>query len=191
MSDLQRQPSGFQQGVAARLAQAGRSAEGVAALLALDADLFHWHRAAAKGEGVARLLEDLGLGIDLAAFAALTAVTRIAQGIGRAEPSPPTIGALADELGLDPSRASRLAGQLIAQGLLQRQVAQQDGRITILVLTDQARDTMAAFRDLKWSRYIDVFADWPDADIAAFSRLFRRYMDGMRRAYAPGERVSD
>lgn len=177
-------PPGFQDGVAERLAAAGRSDAAIAALLDLDQGLFLWHRAVARGEGIISLLEELGIGLELAEFGALTAVARISHGVARPAPDDPTIGALAQELGIDPSRASRLAGQLIVSGYLQRAAAQDDARKTILMLTPQARDVLSRIRTLKWDRYLAIFADWDDADIETFSRLLSRYRDRSRAVYA-------
>ena len=161
----------------------GHATETVAALLALDSAIFLWHRMAVKGEVPGKLMAELGLGLDPAQFFALTAVTRIESGIGRARPEAATVGLLAEELAIDPSRASRIASDLIAGGFLRREADQSDGRRAILRLTDQATAAMAAFRDLKWSKFRAIFADWSDAEIVAFSDLFGRYVAGVRSVY--------
>lgn len=184
MTDARSHPPGFQDGVAERLAAAGRSPAAIAALLDLDAGLFLWHRAVAKGEGIASLLAEMGADLELAEFGALTAVARIGAGVGRPAPQDATVGALALELGIDPSRASRLATQLIDRGLLRREAAQDDARKTILALTPDARGVLDGIRQLKWDRYLRIFADWSDADIESFSHLLSRYRTAQRTVYA-------
>lgn len=184
MTPARSHPPGFQDGVAERLAAAGRSPAAIAALLDLDQGLFLWHRAVAKGEGIMALLSELAIPLELAEFSALTAVARISQGVGRAAAEPPTIGALAQELAIDPSRASRLAAQLIEAGHLRREAAQDDARKTILTLTDQARAVLARVRELKWDRYIAIFADWPDEDITRFALFLRRYRERSAQVFA-------
>lgn len=178
-----RHPPGFQNGIAERLQGSGRSPEAVGALLDIDQRLFLWQRSVAKGETVQRMIGALGLGIEPAEFSALMAVSRITHGVGRTAPEPATVGALAGELSLDPSRASRLAQQLIAHGLVRREVAQDDARKTILVLTDQAKQVLVGIRDQKWDRYQQTFAGWSDEDIIAFDRLFSRFLDGQAAAW--------
>lgn len=180
MAQLRDHPGGFQDGVAERLQCAGRTPAGIAALLDLDQRLFALHRAMLRGDGLAAIAAMLGAGLEQAELGALSAVFRIAAGAGRPGPEPPTVGALAQELGIDPSRASRLAARLIELGHLQREVAQDDARKAVLVPSDRGRAVMARFRHLKWDRYIRIFADWPDEDIAAFGRLIGRYMDRAR-----------
>jgi len=180
-----RHPPGFQNGIAERLLGSGRSAEAVAALLDIDQRLFVWQRAVSKGETVQRMIAALGLDIEPAEFSALMAVSRITHGVGRAAPEPATVGALAGELALDPSRASRLAQQLIARGLVRREVAQDDARKTILVLTDLAHKVLVGIRDQKWDRYQATFDGWSDEDIIAFDRLFGRFLDAQATAWKP------
>jgi DNA-binding MarR family transcriptional regulator len=180
-----RHPPGFQDGIAERLQGSGRSAGAVAALLDIDQRLFVWQRSVAKGETVQRMIAALGLGIEPAEYSALMAVSRITHGVGRTGPEPATVGALAGELALDPSRASRLAQQLIARGLVRREVAQEDGRKTILVLTDRAREVLVGIRDQKWDRYQATFAGWSDEDIIALDRLFGRFLDAQAAAWKP------
>ncbi len=178
-----RLPPHFHAGIRDRLVAAGRGPEAAEALIALDSAMFVWYRVVSQGQFTAPLLSAVGAPLELSQFRALTAVTRIAQGIGRAAPAAPTVGALAEELGLDPSRASRVAADLIAAGYLRREAAQEDGRKTVLALTDMAIATFAAYRDIKWDRYVAVFDDWSDKEIATFATLFARFFDGMSGAY--------
>lgn len=163
-------------GVAERLARAGRSDAAIAALMEVDQRLLIWRRAVMKGELVARVLAVLGADVEVAEFGALLAVGRIIHGFGRPSPGDATVGALAQEMGIDPSRASRLAGQLTTKGYLRREVAQSDARKAILVPTETAHALMVAFRDHKWDRYEEAFADWSDADLVTFARLLERYL---------------
>lgn len=176
-------PHNFHQGLAERLAGIGMTEPASSALLDLDTALFLWHRMAAKGEVPGRIIAELGLDLELTQFSALTAILRVENGVGRDRPQPPTIGLMAEEMAIDPSRASRIASELIQRGYLRRESVQEDGRKSVLVLTDKAVSAFAAFRERKWDRMIEVFGAWPEADLITFSTLFSRYSDGMRRAY--------
>lgn len=181
----QRVPPNYHDDLPARLADAGFAPDVAHALMALDAEMFVWHRRAVKGELPARLIAEAGLDLDFSAFTALTAILRITNGVGRAKAEPATVGLLAEELSIDPSRASRVTSGLIEAGWVRRDVAQEDGRKSILVLTDRAQDAFNQFRDLKWSKLVQVFADWSEDDIRAFARLFARYSEGVERVYRP------
>jgi DNA-binding MarR family transcriptional regulator len=93
------------------------------------------------------------------------------------------VGLLAEELDIDPSRASRIASDLIARGYVRREAAQDDGRKSILVLTDAAWAVLGQMREQKWSKMSALFEGWSEDEILAFSRLFLRYIDGIARVY--------
>ena len=173
----------YQDGVAEVLTAAGFAPQAVVALLEFDASMFGMMRSMVKGELPAQLMAELGTGLELAQFQALTAILRITYGIGRPEPQEVTIGLVAAELNLDPSRASRSVADLIAAGHVRRDVSQDDGRRSVLHLTAKAHDLLTAFRELKWRKAAGVFAGWEEGEIVQFSRLFTRYNEAMRRTY--------
>lgn len=177
-------PPDFHAELPGRLARAGYSERAIAALLDLDAEMFAWHRRSLKGELVGRLLADLELGVELSQFHAITAISRIEHGIGRAAPEPATVGLLAEEMSVDPSRASRIASGLIEDGWVHRDVAQDDGRKSVLKLGARAYEVFPRLREAKWTRLLEVFDGWEEDEILAFSRLFARYSEGMAKAYA-------
>jgi DNA-binding MarR family transcriptional regulator len=137
-----------------------------------------------KGELPLRLIAELGLEIELSHFSAMTAILRIESGVGHCMAQPATVGLLAEELGVDPSRASRTAADLIDKGYLVRTADQTDGRKIVLQQTELAKSTFRAIVDRKWQKMIGVFQDWSEADIAAFSTLFQRYSAEIRKVYS-------
>src|SRR6478609_6359114 len=50
-------------------------------------------------------------------------------------PGEMTVGGVAEQLGIDPSAASRAVSDCIGAGLLERRASQQDGRRTVLSIT--------------------------------------------------------
>jgi DNA-binding MarR family transcriptional regulator len=137
-----------------------------------------------KGELPLSLMRELGAGVEATQFHALTAITRIEHGIGRDRAAEATVGLLAEEMNVDPSRASRIAADLVDRGYLARAASQVDGRRSILTLTGSAKALFEAFRELKWQKTMALFREWPEQDILDFARLFARYSDDMRRLYA-------
>lgn len=174
------------------LQAAGFSDGVVQALVELDVENFNYIRRAMKGDVPQALLEELDAGLEASQFQALSALLRIRGGFGRPAPQEPTVGLLAEELFLDPSRASRIAADLVERGLVTRAASQEDGRRSILVPTAKAESLIAAFLAAKWKRTIRLFADWAEEDIITFSRLFARYSEGMRQQYpAKGAPVAE
>jgi DNA-binding MarR family transcriptional regulator len=172
----------YHEAVAARLATDGFAPEIVKALLDLDSGVFQWHRLVMKGEVLGKLIEELGLELDLSHFYAMTAILRLQHGFGR-EAAQVTVGLLAEEMDIDPSRASRIASDLIGRGFVRREAAQDDGRKSILVLTDAAWKVLGQVSDQKWSKMGAIFEGWSEDEITTFSRLFLRYIDGIARVY--------
>lgn len=173
--------------VKANLEAAGFSEDAAIALLSLDVDHFHYVRRVMKGDVPQSLMEELGSGLEATQFHALSAILRIQGGYGRA-PQEATVGLLAEEMALDPSRASRIAADLVERGLLTRAVSQEDGRRSVLVPTDAAWALLGGFMAAKWQRTMKLFASWSTEDIVTFARLFGRYTDGMKEQYPrPGQ----
>jgi DNA-binding MarR family transcriptional regulator len=170
-------------GVPEMLAEAGLSPPAVTALLDFDVALFQWFRMTAKGEMAAAILAHLGIDLEPAAFHGLTAIIRIANGVGRPA-TDATIGLVAEDLAVDPSRASRLVADLVARGLVRREAAQDDGRKSVLTITDAGRAVLVAVKREKWRLMAQVFGDWPPEAIADFARGTRRYTCAMQEALA-------
>ncbi|MGR3364162.1 MAG: MarR family winged helix-turn-helix transcriptional regulator [Maritimibacter harenae] len=165
--------------IAPPLERAEFSSTSKAALMDLDAAMFQWHRMLAKGELTGRLLAETGLDLEPALFQGLMAVKRITHGVGRPEPQEPTVGLVAEEMAIDPSRASRIASELIARGYVERAAAQDDGRKSVLLITEKGTAAFETVRDLRWTHMVEMFADWSEDDIRAFADLFGRYVTGV------------
>lgn len=149
------------------------------ALQGIDAAMFRWHRAVVKGEITREFLARAGLDLEIAQFQGLMAVMRIARGVGRDAPEPPTVGLVAEDMAIDPSRASRICAALISKGFVMRGASQEDGRKSVLELTEKGRETFSQVWNLKWQDNLKIFADWSDEDIATFGRLLSAYIEGL------------
>lgn len=181
-SDL---PRNFQAKVPELLEDAGYSSSASQALLDLDSAIFRWKSVMMKGDLPVRMIAELGVDLDLTQFRFLTAIIRIQDGIGRKKPEAATIGLVAEELNVDPSRASRLAADLISRGYLRREAAQDDGRKSIVVLTEHAEEVGTKFRALKWSKFLSIMEDWEENEIAELARLLEKYYASSSREFGP------
>lgn len=86
-----------------------------------------------------------------------------------------SVGTVAERLGVDPSRASRLVAQAVGAGYLARGSSQDDGRRSLLVLTEAGRalvDAMHAHRQAEFAR---AMRDWTEHDRQEFARLLTRF----------------
>lgn len=161
-----------------RLEHSDYSEEAKSALMSLEASIFQWNRSIVKGEMLVSLLTAQDVDIEVSHFNAMTAIMRIRHGIARPAPEQPTIGLVAQEMSIDPSRASRLATQLIAKGYVERGVAQEDGRKSVLLLTDKAEQVFRQVREMRWDRMLETLGDWSEEELTQFSELFARFVTG-------------
>ena len=161
----------------------GFCADAVSALLDFDTANFQHYRMVVKGEVVSAVIDAFDMDLELTEFHTLTAILRIRAGVGRPA-GEATIGLVAEELAVDPSRASRLVSDLVAKGLIRREAAQDDGRKSVLTPTDEGMRILKIFKQEKWNLLARVFKDWKAEDIAAYARSVRAYSEGMQAAIA-------
>jgi DNA-binding MarR family transcriptional regulator len=86
-----------------------------------------------------------------------------------------TVGTVAERLGVDPSRASRLVAGAVRSGYLARVASQDDGRRILLQLTEAGRalaETMHAHRQ---GEFASAMRDWPERERREFARLLTRF----------------
>lgn len=101
----------------------------------------------------------------------------VLDSIRRAEPEGEvTVGIIAGMMRIDPSRASRIVGEMVARGALRREASQADARRIIVVMTDLGQQLMAEIQAVKRNVIDSVLADWPEEDVASFALLFDRFV---------------
>jgi DNA-binding MarR family transcriptional regulator len=84
------------------------------------------------------------------------------------------IGAVAVELGLDRSNASRMLAAAVSAGLVTRTVAAADARRTELALTPSGEALLTAARAWQEETFARLVADWPAADARRFAAYLVR-----------------
>jgi DNA-binding MarR family transcriptional regulator len=83
-------------------------------------------------------------------------------------------GHLAREAGLKPNSITAMLEQLERSGLVQRRQDAHDRRVWWISLTDAGRAEIGSLQE-DWNRRFDAaFADVPDRDLAAASRVLER-----------------
>ena len=114
-----------------------------------------------------RALSRLSPETDPALFAVLDAI----EELGAAG----TVGEVGAALGVDQPRASRLVARAVDEDLLVRQADQQDGRRTLLALTDRARDHLAAAHRSRQEVFDRAMSGWHAEDRVTFARLLTSF----------------
>lgn len=146
----------------------------------IDAALGRIRRSMARQSLGRRVLSDLGADIDPGLVEVLHAIA----GSGAQSPDAVSIGVVAQEMGVDPSQASRLVREAVAAGLVRRVAAANDARRSALQLTDLGASLVASSRNYKHTLLLEHFRDWSEQDLGDFARLLSRFSAIAR----PGDR---
>ncbi|MFG6081848.1 MarR family winged helix-turn-helix transcriptional regulator [Paracoccus litorisediminis] len=83
-----------------------------------------------------------------------------------------SVGDIARQLRIDPSRASRLVAGLVEQGFLIRAVAQSDARRAVLLRSATGDRIFAEIRRVKNELIREIVGDWPEDKLSAFAESF-------------------
>lgn len=98
-----------------------------------------------------------------------------------------SVGDIARQLRIDPSRASRLVAGLVQQGFLMRVVSQQDGRRAVLLRSASGERIFAEIQRVKCQLISEIVGDWPAARRDAFAEDFERFVLGFEARMQPEE----
>lgn len=99
-----------------------------------------------------------------------------------AEAGPLRVSALAERLGTDPSTTSRQTGELVKRDLLRRLPDPDDGRASLLDVTESGHEVVAAMRQRRHEHLARAVDGFSDEDLADFTVMLSRFADGLERA---------
>jgi DNA-binding MarR family transcriptional regulator len=154
----------------ALLLELGLSPESVQAAIDIDMNMGTMRRSMARRELGRIALGALKLDIDLTDFDIISMIEH-----GPGQDGEITIGLIAERLGVDPSRASRIVADAVDKGIIRRVVSQADARRTRLELTETGRSHAMAIRHFKWNAFAEALGGWSEEDLVNFARLFARF----------------
>ncbi|GAA1482723.1 hypothetical protein GCM10009624_31630 [Gordonia sinesedis] len=83
---------------------------------------------------------------------------------------------LAAILNADPSTVSRHVAQLVDLGLVRREADPDDGRATLLVVTDDGHARVATMREVRRAAMNTAMSDWTDEELWTLVRLLDRFV---------------
>ena len=93
-----------------------------------------------------------------------------------------TVNRVADALGVDQPRASRLVAGVVEAGLVRRGSDPGDGRRSVLSLTARGARVLAQGHRTRRAAVEAALAGWSGEDREAFARLLTGYVAGWERA---------
>ncbi|WP_307375226.1 MarR family winged helix-turn-helix transcriptional regulator [Peteryoungia aggregata] len=122
-------------------------------------------------------LKRIGTGLELSDLDAIGVIKRIGS------QQEVTVGTIAEQLRIDPSRGSRIVADLVRQGLLERAASQEDGRRSLVKVTAAGRQVLDEIEAIKREIIAEATAGWPAADVEAFGRLYTRFTEGLEARF--------
>ncbi|WP_210310540.1 MarR family winged helix-turn-helix transcriptional regulator [Devosia pacifica] len=143
----------------------------------IDAVMQNWRRRIAKREVGHAALRDLGISLDLPQLDVLTAIAGPQPEFLTVEGEETMVSTVAQRLGIDPSRASRLVAEMVQSGYAERAVSQADSRRTILRLTKAGQSIVDAVRGYKFLLMGDFLSEWSEEDRKQFLPLLKRFSE--------------
>ncbi|MFD7652732.1 MarR family winged helix-turn-helix transcriptional regulator [Actinosynnema sp. NPDC059797] len=112
-------------------------------------------------------------GMDKSAFILLANLNQL---------GPSRAGALAEAVFSDPSTVSRQVAALVKEGLVERRADPEDGRASVLAVTEAGARLVAERRRQRNEALIRLFADWDPEDRDRFVEYFERFVGDYEKA---------
>ncbi len=145
------------------------------ALLMVDRAMVRIRRSQSRRTIGHLMRQRLGRQINLGNIAVADAL----QDLAEAGAPEPTIGQMADRLGIDPSRASRMTAGAIRAGFVKRIASQSDGRRSHLELTSEGLKSLEITRRFRTSFFAHLMSGWSARDCAEFAKLLIRFTESL------------
>ncbi|GAB3000448.1 MarR family transcriptional regulator [Saccharothrix stipae] len=112
-------------------------------------------------------------GLDKASFVLLANLNQL---------GPSRASALAEAVFSDPSTVSRQVATLVKDGLVERRADPEDGRASVLAVTEAGARLLAERRAQRNAALARLFADWPAHEWGQFIEYFERFVGDYEKA---------
>ncbi len=149
----------------------GLSEEAAKAVAAIDSVMARIRRNIMRREFGRIVLAQIAPDLDVAHMDVISAIGHRAEG----DPEEVTVGLIAERLGIDPSRASRVSADVVDRGLARRVASQQDARRICLELTPKGRRFVDAIRQSKMATFASALGQWEESELIVFANLLDRF----------------
>lgn len=141
---------------------------------ALDDQLVAIQRIPRRRKYRQQTIDILGLPGGVSTFRTLRAVERLL-------PDAPTIGEVAEAMGIDPSAVSRSVDRGLSLGLLTRETHDSDRRKAQLELTDAGHEVLETVTLSRRTLLADVISGWEEDEVMHLAEQLRRLLEGYDR----------
>lgn len=155
--------------------QAGFSPQAAEAIVKIDATMTKIRRSMTRRELVLEILQELDSQLDLAGLDVMSAVMHWHADNEADASREVTVGTVAERLGIDPSRASRIVADVVERGYIRRAASQADSRRIVLEPTEKGVAFGNEFRSRKSEVLSAGLRDWTEEELTTFARLIDRF----------------
>lgn len=155
--------------------EAGFSPEAAEAIVQIDAAMTRIRKGMMRRESAIAILADLDPGLDLPKLDVMSAVMHWHPENDADAVREVTVGTVAERMGIDPSRASRLVADVVEAGYIRRVASQQDSRRIVLEPTDKGVAFGESFRARKTAMLTAGLDGWTEEELVVFARLVERF----------------
>lgn len=90
------------------------------------------------------------------------------------ESEPVAINAIADELRLNVSTASRQIAALEAKRFVRRSPDQRNGRTSLIEITPRGREVFGNVRKARIAAYSEILGNWPEAELSRLEETLEK-----------------
>lgn len=150
--------------------QTGLSREAAEAVATIDAVMHKVRRSIQRRDFGRHVMAQMDPSLDVSHLDAISAIAHKGEEITEV-----TVGLVAERLGIDPSRASRVTSDLVERGYARRVASQQDARRICLELTEKGDAFVEAVRRNKVQIFTRALAQWNEHELMVFAALFERF----------------
>jgi DNA-binding MarR family transcriptional regulator len=153
---------------------AGLSEAAAKAVAAIDAVMIKVRRSIQRRDFGRLILARIDPSLEVSHLDAIIAIAHNPV-VGNAPQEEVTVGIIAERLGIDPSRASRISADIVERGYAFRVASQLDARRICLKLTATGERFVTAVRQTKWRIFAGSLAQWDEHELVTFAVLLERF----------------
>jgi DNA-binding MarR family transcriptional regulator len=155
----------------------GLSSTAAEAVASIDAVMHRVRKSIQRREFGRRLMAEVDPKLDVSHLDTISAIAHNpVWGEGPAQEV--TVGLIADRLGIDPSRASRVVADVVERGYARRVASQLDARRSCLELTRKGQRFVDAVRKNKLQIFAQALGQWNEQELVTFAALLDRFSNG-------------
>lgn len=156
--------------------ESGLSPAAAEAVASIDAVMHKVRRSIQRRDFGRQVMAKIDPTLEVAHLDTISAIAH--NPVWAAEGQPPqevTVGLIAERLGIDPSRASRVVADVVERGYARRVASQLDARRICLELTQKGDQFVEAVRRNKLQIFARALGRWNERELVVFAALLDRF----------------